>query len=399
MSVTPRSNPKVVVAPDKFKGSLTANEAARAMSAGVREHYPTAQISMVPLADGGEGTIGAAIAAGAEERYTRVTGPLGQQIWARWGIFRDPNGTATTAVIESAQASGLDKITPNSRTARTAHSYGCGQLIQAALNMCASEIVIGLGGSAMTDGGSGALKALGLRILDEDNADVPLGGEGLLSARQLDTSHLDDRLSTIRIRLAVDVHNPLHGANGAAYVFAAQKGATPTDEDALNAALEHWGKLLGSVTPNRGFSGAGAGAAGGFPSGFLALTSAELERGFDLVSGLVGLEEHLNDADLLVVGEGSLDQQSLQGKAPFSAAAMATTRNISVVAIAGQLLLSDERLSGAGIRAAAALTDMAPSADAAIRDAAQYAEQATVQALQHLEHKSVTPAVISTGLD
>lgn len=379
------SNPKVIVAPDKFKGTLTAHEAALAMSAGVRRHCPTAQISMVPLADGGEGTVDVAIAAGAEERYTRVTGPLGQQIWARWGIFRELNGTATTAVIESAQASGLDKITPDSRAARTAHSYGCGQLIQAALDMRVSEIVIGLGGSAMTDGGSGALKALGLRILDEYNADVPLGGEGLLSARQLDTSHLDDRLNTIRIRLAVDVHNPLHGANGAAYVFAAQKGATPTDEDALNAALEHWGKLLDSVAPNRDFSGAGAGAAGGFPSGFLALTSAELERGFDLISNLVGLEEHLQEADLLVVGEGSLDQQSLQGKAPFSAAALATHKGIPVVAVAGRLLLTDEELAGVGIQAAASLSDSAPTTDAAMRNAAHYAEQATVTVLQQLE--------------
>ena len=382
--MTRRFNPKVVIAPDKFKGSLTANEAARAMSAGVRKHYPTAQISMVPLADGGEGTVDAAIAAGAETRYTRVTGPLGQQVWARWGMFRNSDGSATTAVLESAQASGLDKVTPGSRAARTAHSYGCGQLIRAALEEYATEIVIGLGGSAMTDGGSGALRALGLRILGEDDSPVTLGGVGLLSATRLDTSQLDGRLDTVQIRLAVDVRNPLHGPEGAAYVFAAQKGASPTDQDNLNSALENWGKLLRAEAPNRDFIGAGSGAAGGFPSGFLALTSAQLDTDFDLVSGLVGLEEHLNDADVLVVGEGSLDQQSLQGKAPLSAAALATAMDIPVVAIAGQLSLSDDELAAEGIQAAASLSDIAPSTEAAMHDAAQYAEQATITALQQL---------------
>jgi len=383
-----RSSPKVVVAPDKFKGSLTANEAACGMSAGVRTHYPTAQISNVPLADGGEGTVDAAIAAGAEERYTRVTGPLGQPIWARWGVFRSPDGSATTAVLESAQASGLNKITPNPTAARAAHSYGCGQLVRAALDLGAIDIVIGLGGSAMTDGGSGALRALGLQILGDDGAPVPLGGVGLLSACRLDTSQVDSRLDTTPISLAVDVHNPLHGSDGAAYVFAPQKGANPTDQDALNAALEHWSELLGQVAPNRIFNGAGSGAAGGFPSGFLALTSAELERGFDLVSNLVGLEEHLNGADLLIVGEGSLDQQSLQGKAPFSAAALATARKIPVVAVAGQLLLSKSELATAGIQVATSLSDSAPSTQVAMRDAAQYAEQATIKALQQLDHNA-----------
>lgn len=378
----------MVVAPDKFKGSLTANEAACGMSAGVRTHYPTAQISNVPLADGGEGTVDAAIAAGAEERYTRVTGPLGQPIWARWGVFRSPDGSATTAVLESAQASGLNKITPNPTAARAAHSYGCGQLVRAALDLGAIDIVIGLGGSAMTDGGSGALRALGLQILGDDGAPVPLGGVGLLSACRLDTSQVDSRLDTTPISLAVDVHNPLHGSDGAAYVFAPQKGANPTDQDALNAALEHWSELLGQVAPNRIFNGAGSGAAGGFPSGFLALTSAELERGFDLVSNLVGLEEHLNGADLLIVGEGSLDQQSLQGKAPFSAAALATARKIPVVAVAGQLLLSKSELATAGIQVATSLSDSAPSTQVAMRDAAQYAEQATIKALQQLDHNA-----------
>src|SRR5699024_1619922 len=182
MSMSRRSSPKVVVAPDKFKGSLTANEAACGMSAGVRTHYPTAQISNVPLADGGEGTVDAAIAAGAEERYTRVTGPLGQPIWARWGVFRSPDGSATTAVLESAQASGLNKITPNPTAARAAHSYGCGQLVRAALVLSVIDMVIGLSVSARSDGGSVALRALVLYIHGDDRALVPLVVVGILSA-------------------------------------------------------------------------------------------------------------------------------------------------------------------------------------------------------------------------
>ena len=147
------ARPRVVVAPDKFKGSLTASEAAIALAEGVRQHWPEAQVSTVPLADGGEGTIEAALAAGAEERCARVTGALGQQVWARWALFRDSSGASATAVIESAQASGLDQVHPSPASARAAHSYGCGQLIQAALNVHATDIVIGLGGSAMTDGG------------------------------------------------------------------------------------------------------------------------------------------------------------------------------------------------------------------------------------------------------
>lgn len=162
---------------------------------------------------------------------------------------------------------------------------------------------------------------------------------------------------------------------------------TAMPQHTSNTALEHWGKLLVSIAPDRDFSGAGSGAAGGFPSGFLALTSAQLDTDFDLVSGLVGLEEHLNDADVLVVGEGSLDQQSLQGKAPLSAAVMATAMNIPVVAIAGQLSLSGDELAAAGIQAAASLSDSAPSTEAAMRAAPQYAEQATVKALRQLDHE------------
>ncbi|PWF87417.1 glycerate kinase [Kocuria rosea] len=375
--------PRVVVAPDKFKGSLTAAEAAAVLAAGVRDHRPGARIRAVPLADGGEGTVDAAVAAGARLRRTLVRGAVEGRVRARWALLTAPSG-ATTAVVESAQASGLDQVRPSPATARAAHSYGCGQLIRAALDAGATDVVVGLGGSAMTDGGSGALRALGLDVLDDDGAPVPLGGEGLLSAARLDVSALDPRLRTVRLRLAVDVQNPLHGPDGAAHVFAPQKGANRDARRELDAALRRWAGLLAGLEGARPFLLPGAGAAGGFPSGFLALTPATLERGFDLVSSLVGLEEQLEDADLLVVGEGSLDAQSLQGKAPLAAASLAAARGVPVVAVAGRLGLSAEQLRGAGVLAAASLVGVAPSVRAAQDEAERYGPPATVEALRLL---------------
>lgn len=375
--------PRVVVAPDKFKGSLTAAEAAAVLAAGVRRHRPRARIRAVPLADGGEGTVDAAVAAGAKLRRTLVRGAVEGRVRARWAMRTTPSGAAA-AVLESAQASGLVQVRPSPATARAAHSYGCGQLIRAALDAGATDVVVGLGGSAMTDGGSGALRALGLDVLDDDGAPVPLGGEGLLSAAHLDVSGLDPRLRSVRLRLAVDVRNPLHGPDGAAHVFAAQKGADRDVRCRLDAALRRWAGLLAGLDGARPFLLPGAGAAGGFPSGFLALTPATLERGFDLVSSLVGLEEQLEDADLLVVGEGSMDLQSLEGKAPLAAAALAADRGIPVVAVAGRLALSPEQLRGAGIRAAASLVDVAPSVRAAQEEAGRYGQLATLDALRLL---------------
>lgn len=386
------ARPRVIVAPDKFKGSLTAPEAALALAAGVRQYWPAAQVTTLPLADGGEGTVDAALAAGAEERCARVVGPLGEEVWARWALFRSPTGEAGTAVIESAQASGLAQVKPNPDAARSAHSFGCGQLIQAALHVHAKDIVLGLGGSAMTDGGSGALRALGLKVLAYDGSPVPLGGAGLLSARRLDVSGLDRRLQSVRLRLAVDVQNPLYGPFGAAHVFAAQKGADPEGRHELDQALRHWASLLQPKAPDLRFIGPGSGAAGGFPSGFLALTAARLERGFDLISDLVGFEELLTGADLLVVGEGSMDSQSLQGKAPLAAAARAAARGVPVVAVAGQLSLMTSELVSVGVRSSASVAECAPSLEAALSEARLYAGQATVKALRRLMEGPADPS-------
>ena len=368
---TPR---RILIAPDKFKGSLTAAEAAEAMAEGVLTVYPDASVARVPVADGGEGTMEAAVAAGFEERASNVIGPLSKPVRAAWAL------RGTTALIETAQASGLavlgGEATPE--TASRAHSYGTGQLIAQALDAGATELILGLGGSAMTDGGSGAMHALGVKPLDAAGNLVPLGGAFLGDVVAVDASGLDPRLASARIRIAVDVRNPLYGMDGAAFIFGPQKGADPDTVEKLDAALRTWAGALLHAT-GRDVNVLGAGAAGGFPASFLAFTSANLESGFEMVAQLVGLDRELAAADLVLTGEGSLDGQSLKGKAPIALADQARQRGIPVVAVAGRILATPEELAEHGIEAAAALVDLAASPAEAMAHGAAYVRRAVVQ--------------------
>lgn len=367
---------RILIAPDKFKGSLTAAEAADAMAEGALAIYSEAEIVRMPVADGGEGTLEAAVAAGFEERIRAVTGPLIKPVGAAWAL------RGTTAVIETAQASGLAALgsDPDAETAGRAHSYGAGQLIAAALDAGATEIILGLGGSAMTDGGSGALRALGLRPLDAAGNVVPLGGAALADVASVDASALDPRLPGTRLRIAVDVRNPLVGTDGAAHVFGPQKGADPGAVESLDAGLRTWARVLAEET-GRDVDVPGAGAAGGFPAAFLAFTDARLESGFDLVAELVGLDAQLASADLVITGEGSLDGQSLTGKAPIALADRARDRGIPVIAVAGRIEATPEQLAEHGIEAAGALVDLAPSPAEAIAHGAEYVRSAVAELL------------------
>ena len=371
---------RILIAPDKFKGSLTAVEAAAAIAEGALRVYPDAVTTQFPVADGGEGTLEAAVAAGYEERINAVVGPILAPIGAAWALRKDRSG-ATTAVIETAQASGLAHMEPTPENSLRAHSYGCGQLIAAALDAGATEIVLGVGGSAMTDGGSGALRALGLKPLDAAGNVVPLGGGSLADAVSLDVSGLDPRLSAVTFRIAVDVQSPLYGTTGAAHVFGRQKGADDDAIEKLDAGLRNWASLLREAT-GRNVNVPGAGAAGGFPASFLAFTQATLEGGFALVAALTGLAEKLADADLVITGEGSMDSQSLTGKAPIALAEAARDRGIPVVAVAGRITVTPEELAEHGVVAAAQLLDVAPSLEDAVEHAAKYLSRATVQLLE-----------------
>jgi glycerate 2-kinase len=390
---------RVLIAPDKFKGTLSAAEAAEAMAQGVLRVYPDAKVRLLPVADGGEGTLEAAFAAGAEEHSVRVSGPLQKEVTASWALLQRPG--RRTAVIEIARACGLLLVEPSVQTALAAHSYGSGELIAAALDAGASEIVLGIGGSAMTDGGSGALRALGLKVYDDGGAEVPLGGAALLAARWAEDSGLDARLQSATLRIAADVDNPLLGPNGAAHVFGAQKGADATARNLLDEALQHWSELLEEVTGS-GVDVPGAGAAGGFPAAFLAFTNARLQRGFDLVAELVGLDEALAEADLVITGEGALDGQSLYGKAPMGVAERAQAREIPVVVVAGSITVPEraqareipvvvvagsitvppQELAARGVVAAASTLDVARIPQDAFAHPAEYVALATQQALE-----------------
>jgi len=371
---------RILIAPDKFKGSLTAAEAAAAMAEGALRVYPEASVLRLPVADGGEGTLEAAVAAGYEERLNAVVGPILAPIGAAWALRKDAFGGAT-AVIETAQASGLAHMEPTPENALRAHSYGSGQLIAAALDSGATEIILGVGGSAMTDAGSGALRALGLKPLDANGNVVPLGGGSLADVAAVDVSGLDPRLSAVTLRIAVDVQNPLFGSDGAAHVFGPQKGADEDAVERLDAGLRNWASVLRQAT-GRDVNVPGSGAAGGFPASFLAFSNAALESGFQLVAGLTGLADKLRGADLVITGEGSLDEQSLTGKAPVALADAAHALGIPVIMVAGRILVSPEDLERRGVVAAAQLVDSAPSPEEAQAKAAKYLAWATSQVLE-----------------
>lgn len=367
---------RILIAPDKFKGTLTGPEAAAAMAEGALRVYPDAVVTALPIADGGEGTVEAAVAAGFSERLNSVIGPILKPVGAVWGFRED----SKVAVIETAQASGYLLSEPTVENALRAHSYGSGQLVTAALDAGAVEIIIGLGGSAMTDGGTGALRALGLKLLDANGNMVPLGGGSLVDVVSLDTEGLDPRLAGVKVRMAVDVDNPLHGPNGAAHVFGPQKGADAQAVELLDAGLRNLAEVA-QASMGIDIDIPGAGAAGGFPSMFVACANATVERGFDLVAGLIDLETHLDDADLVITGEGSLDVQSLSGKGPLGVADAAHERGIPVVVVAGRITVTAEQLAKHGVVASVSATDVAGSGEAALADAAKYTTLATAEAL------------------
>lgn len=349
---------RVVVAPDKFKGSLTAVEAAEAIGAGVREALPDADVTLCPIADGGEGTLDVLLAAGGTRVDRRVSGPLSEPVEA-WYVMLDG-----TAYVESARACGIEHVTPSAHVALAAHTRGIGELITDALERGARQLVLTVGGTASTDGGSGMLQALGARLTDAEGRSVGLGGGALGDVAAVDLTEPRRRLDDARVRVATDVTNPLHGTDGAAAVFGPQKGAGPAEVTTLRANLERWSEALG-FTDRRS-----AGAGGGISAGAMAALGASAESGFDLVVELTGLADAIAAADLVITGEGSLDAQSLDGKAPAGIAAIARRHGVRVTAIAGRVDLSTDELSHAGISAATALTDHAPSAAVAVRDAA-----------------------------
>lgn len=325
---------RILIAPDSFKESLTAVQVAEYMAAGVRKVYPEAGIKQVPLSDGGEGlTESLTSAMGGVIKYCQVTGPLGEKVHAAYGMV-----DSHTAIIEMAQASGLELVPRHQRNPMTATTFGTGELIKAALDEGCRTIIIGIGGSATNDGGAGMAQALGARLLDSSGREISWGGAGLLQLERIDITHLDPRLAEAEVRVACDVNNPLFGPQGASYVYGPQKGADADMVKTLDQALQHWAKVINRDMGMDVANIPGAGAAGGLGAGLLAFAGGKLQPGLDLVLDVLHMEDILaSGLDLVITGEGSINEQSLYGKVPVGLARRAKQHGIPVVAIVGSI--------------------------------------------------------------
>jgi glycerate 2-kinase len=324
---------KILIAPDSYKESLSAIEVANAIEAGFREIYPNAEYVKTPVADGGEGTADAMVAAtGGHKVSVSVTGPTGKPVMAELGLINEHS-----AVIEMAAASGLERIAVAERNPLITTTYGTGEMIRAALDLGVKQFIIGIGGSATNDGGAGMLQALGYRLLDKHGNDISRGGAGLSELATIDTSAGDPRLLHCHFKVACDVTNPLTGPMGAAKVFGPQKGADAAMVVLLDENLKHYARVVAQELGIDVEFIPGAGAAGGMGAAFLAFMKAELHSGIDIVLEALNLESIIADADLVITGEGRLDSQTINGKVPVGVARLAKHHGKPVIVIAGSL--------------------------------------------------------------
>ena len=326
---------KIVVAPDSFKGSLSAVEVAKSIEVGIKKVFPRAKVIKVPLADGGEGTVEALVEGvpGSKVIKQEVTGPRGEKVKAFFGIL----GEGKRAVIEMAAASGLPLVKENKRNPLITTTYGTGELIKAALDYGSREIIVGIGGSATCDGGAGAVQALGVKLLDREHHQIGFGGGELRRIKEIDLSSLDRRIRKSKIIIASDVANPLCGRRGAAYVYAPQKGATKKMVEELEGNLSYYADKILEKLGKKVKTLPGSGAAGGLGAGLIAFLDAKVEPGIELVIQVAKLEEKLKDADLVITAEGKIDAQTAFGKAPLGVAKLAKRHNLPVVAIGGSV--------------------------------------------------------------
>ena len=322
---------KIVIAPDSFKGSLTAVEVSDAIEQGIREIFPEVEIVKIPMADGGDGTVQCLVnATEGEILKEKVTGPLGDEILASYGILGDKK----TAVIEMAEASGLTLVPENRRNPLVTTTYGTGQLIKFALDQGCRKMIIGIGGSATNDGGAGMVQALGAKLLDKDGEEIGFGGGELKKVFRIDTKYLDNRLSETKVLVASDVSNPLCGPQGASRIYGPQKGATPEVIEELDESLAYFAGIIKRDLNKDVKDIPGAGAAGGLGASLIAFLNAELRPGIEIIIEIVKLEQAIKGADLVITGEGKIDSQTIYGKAPIGVAKIAKKYHIPVIAVA-----------------------------------------------------------------
>jgi glycerate 2-kinase len=354
---------KILICPDSFKDALPAEAAARAIACGIRRLGDGIALVECPLADGGEGSLDALLAAtGAERRTATVQDALGRRARADWGWLAERR----TAFVELAEASGIQALAPAERTALHSTTFGVGELIREALDAGAERLLLTLGGSATNDGGAGMLVALGARLRDAAGRELPPGGAALEHLAELDLAGLDRRLAGLRVEAAVDVDNPLLGERGASAIFGPQKGATPDDVARLDAALARFADFSAEALGEEHRDLPGAGAAGGMGFAARAFLGAELRPGIELVMAQAGFEALLADADLVITGEGQLDGQSLAGKTPVGVARAARVRDVPVVVLAGRLAPGWQAAFEQGVTAAFALADGPMALDEAL---------------------------------
>jgi glycerate kinase len=371
----------IIAAPDSFKGSLTALEAADAIVQGIRDVMPDAEIVSVPLADGGEGTVEALVRA-TDGRFhqAQVTGPMGAPAEASFGILGDD----VTGVVEMAQAAGLPLVPPEERNPLLATTYGVGELMKAALELGCRRLIVGLGGSATSDGGAGMAQALGVRLLTTEGSELKRGAAALMSLGRIDVSGRDERLEDVTVWAASDVTNPLCGPEGAASVYGPQKGASPQMVEMLDQALAHFADVVERHLQVDVRELPGAGAAGGLGAGLVAFCGAEVRSGPSLVLQLVNFEDYLQAADLVLTGEGKLDSQIAFGKALAGVTMLAEKHEVPVVAFTGNLDEDEEKLAELGIRAVVPIIPRPMAEEAAVANASDLLQAAAERAMRLL---------------
>lgn len=362
---------KIVIAPDSYKESLTAMEVAVAIENGFRHVLPEAEYIKLPMADGGEGTVQSLVdATGGDIIQHKVTGPLGEQVDAFFGLM----GDGKVAIIEMAAASGLHLVAPEQRNPLQTTTYGTGELIKAVLDKGAKHIIVGIGGSATNDGGIGMAQALGIKLLDTYGKEIGYGGGALARLATIDMSELDPRLANVKLEVACDVDNPLCGEKGASAVFGPQKGATPEMVMQLDANLEHYAEIIKTQLGTDVKDMAGAGAAGGLGAALLGLLNASLRPGIEIVMDAVNLVDVIADADLVITGEGRIDSQTIHGKTPIGVARTAKKYNKPVIGIAGCLSNDCHVVHDHGIDAVFSVVPRSVSLAEALKDAAENVE-------------------------
>ncbi|GGP14724.1 glycerate kinase [Oceanobacillus neutriphilus] len=374
---------KIVIAPDSFKGSLSAVEAANAINKGIKNAFPDAETALIPVADGGEGTLETLIVAtGGEKRNVVVTGPLGDKVEAGYGVLGDKK----TCVIEMAAASGLTLLSDGELSPLEATTYGTGELIKQALDNGFTSFIVGLGGSATNDGGAGMLQALGLRILDADGNEIGYGGGSLDKIASIEADSFDSRLKDCHFLIASDVENPLVGPNGASHIFGPQKGATPEIVEQLDQNLAHWADHVAKITEIELHNMPGAGAAGGIGGAFQAFFPCEVERGIDVVLEYSNMNQYLTGTDLVITGEGRVDGQTASGKTPMGVAQTAKMKGVPTVILAGSVGEDAAVLHDFGIVSIHSIINKPMTLEAAVRNAAELLELSAEQVVRTYFH-------------